>query len=156
MESRTLLAVTYSVSGSTITFTGLAQDSLYLQTAAGGVLQYHDETSTTYAATPINLTAQDTTIEVYVGGTLHLDGLSSSGKAVSIEGPAQESRQAAGERGDREYHRHPGREPVDHRFRQPHGGTAHSVLDLAEYRRQHRVCDGPVGRQLRIADDDRE
>ena len=102
LESRTLLAVTYTVSGSTITFTGLAQDSLYLETAPGptpaaGTLEYHDETSNTFTpvqATPttlFNLTAQDTTIQVYVGGTLHLDGLSSSGKAVSIEGPSQES-----------------------------------------------------------------
>ncbi len=89
LERRTLLSVTYSVSGGTINFTGLAQDSLYLQTAPGGVLQYHDETSATYAATPINLTSQATTIEVYVGETLHLDGLSSMGKGLFIEGPAQ-------------------------------------------------------------------
>src|SRR5208337_4799472 len=98
LERRTLLAVTYSVSGSTITFTGLAQDSLYLQTASG-VLQYHDETTGSYqqvvdaSDNPINLTAQDTVIQVYVGQTLHLDGLFTLGKALSIEGPVQESGQ---------------------------------------------------------------
>lgn len=77
MEERTLLAVSASVTGSTVKFTeSLPGESLFLQTDPQGFLQFHDETSTTYSAnlggSRLNLTTQDTIINVAIDGALTL------------------------------------------------------------------------------------
>ncbi len=90
MEERILLTVQPVVSKGTVTFSGSAGDSLYLETDTSGNLLYHDQTSTTYTSnlggSTVNLHAQDTTVEVYVGGTLYLEGLTTGGKALTIDG----------------------------------------------------------------------
>ena len=91
LEDRTLLAVTASVSGGTVSLVGSASDDLYLQTAPSGLLEFHDDTTTTYSTnlggSTLNLTAQATTIDVTAGGTLHLDGINTAGRSLTIQGP---------------------------------------------------------------------
>ena len=99
LEDRTLLSIVPSVLGNTVTFQGTPQDSLYLQTDAAGHLQYHDGSSTSFTSVlsggnPFNLQAQDTTLQVQVGGTLRLGtaaqaGLYTGGHALTIAGPKQ-------------------------------------------------------------------
>src|SRR3954468_7076560 len=86
LEDRTLLSVDISVSGHTVTFTGgeTTADNLYLQTNAGD-LQYSTDgtnfTSDLGAGQTLSLNA-DTTINVHVGGTLHVRALTTVGKAA--------------------------------------------------------------------------
>ena len=90
LETRTLLAVTASVTGSTAVFRGEPADGLYLETDSAGLLEYHGDGgsfSSNLGGSTINLQSQDTTVQVYVGGTLHLDGLFTAGKSLSINGP---------------------------------------------------------------------
>ena len=86
LEDRTLLSVDISVSGHTVTFTGgeTTSDNLYLQTDAGD-LQYSTDgtnfTSDLGSGQTLALNA-DTTIDVHVGGTLHVRALTTVGKAA--------------------------------------------------------------------------
>jgi hypothetical protein len=100
LESRTLLAVTPSVSGTTATFSGLPGDNLYLQTDNTGLLKYSSDGSvgsysSNLGGSTLNLQAKSSTnqaqgftINVYVGGTLNVGGIVTMGNSISIDGPA--------------------------------------------------------------------
>jgi trimeric autotransporter adhesin len=83
LENRTLLSVTASVSGHTATFTGTSladNDNLYLM-SQGGALEYNTDGSSNYTAVGLQLNA-DTTLNINIGGTLHLEGLATTKTAA--------------------------------------------------------------------------
>jgi hypothetical protein len=93
LESRRLLTIAVIVSGSTAKFTGSSSDNLYLKTDTNDDLEYSTD-GTDYnnlSSSPFNLKTQSSTVQVYVGGTLYLEGLHTGGTSLSIDGPSAQA-----------------------------------------------------------------
>ena len=95
LENRSLLSVTASLSGSTATFSGGSSDDLALMTDSSGNLYYSADggsfTDDLGGGKTLNLAAQTSTIQVYVGTVLELTNIFTKGQALTIEGPKAQS-----------------------------------------------------------------
>jgi hypothetical protein len=88
LEDRIVLNVSYSVSGSTITFTSdSASDNLSLQTNASGALEYTDSSDTTAQSTGFTVGKNQCIIvtEPDSSGTLNLQSLKTQGGSFEVD-----------------------------------------------------------------------
>ncbi len=96
LESRTLLSITASVSGSTASFVSSSlSDELYLETTSSGMLEYHDQTTFTFSTdlggVTLNVRMQAVTIDTQVlstdggGGGVYLEGIATGGQSLTIQ-----------------------------------------------------------------------
>src|SRR5208283_2850607 len=103
LESRTLLSITASVSGSTASFiSNTSSDALYLETTPSGLLEYHDQNTSTFSTNlgggaTLDVRTQAVTIDTQVatssttGGSVgvYLEGIFTGGQSLTIQAQSQ-------------------------------------------------------------------
>ena len=102
LESRTLLSITASVSGTTASFVSNSNsDALYLETTSSGLLAYHDQNTSTFSTNlggaTLDVRTQAVTSDTQVATSsttsgsvgVYLEGIFTGGQSLTIQAQSQ-------------------------------------------------------------------